>query len=407
MKKILTLILVGMMMLSLCSCDITNFVTMKGEEVELNYDTAKMEENKAKIEQNGLYVELLVTSYESGDKPETARMGYAKTEDMFYFVGDGMETYYDFTDDTKTVMYDKNEEGVWVRSEIIYEETGMTREQMEANCELQASAIFNYLGSYEQFNGQKVKKTTTTVAGRECDEFNISVGLLGYGMNYVFAVDPETGMCLKWSFSASAGMEGSASVSFTCNKFETPYTIKLPTNYVNAEDVENNGGEDNGNNYGDNGNENNGGGSTDNGNGSASGTDGKISVYGNGAIVIVDYDTVYHSDGYGILTIELCYSNGDIIEFEEERDFYQGTAVSAEEWGFSTTDTVCTLTIAGWTSNKYANVSQIEIRFEGITEEEFVFGIKDLKDITYTPVAGKEIKTAQGETIGGFTLNID
>ena len=242
MKKILTLILVGMMMLSLCSCDIMNFVTMKGEEVELNYDTAKMEENKAKIEQNGLYVELLVTSYESGDKPETARMGYAKTKDMFYFVGDGMETYYDFTDDTKTVMYDKNEEGVWVRSEIIYEETGMTREQMEANCELQASTIFNYLGSYEQFNGQKVKKTTTTVAGRECDEFNISVGLLGYGMNYVFAVDPETGMCLKWSFSASAGMEGSASVSFTCNKFETPYTIKLPTDFVDADEV-NEGGE--------------------------------------------------------------------------------------------------------------------------------------------------------------------
>ena len=243
MKKILTLILVGMMMLSLCSCDIMNFVTMKGEEVELNYDTAKMEENKAKIEQNGLYVELLVTSYESGDKPETARMGYAKTEDMFYFVGDGMETYYDFTDDTKTVMYDKNEEGVWVRSEVVYSETGMTREQMETSCELQASSIFTYLDMYEQFDGQKMKKSTVEIAGRTCDEFNVSIGIFGYGMSYVFAVDPETGMCLKWQISASAGMEGSASASFTCNKFESPYTIKLPTNYVNAEDVENNGGE--------------------------------------------------------------------------------------------------------------------------------------------------------------------
>ena len=403
MKKLFAIIIATMMLLSLSSC---GFVNIKGEEVELNYDTAKMQENLEKLRnEDGIYVELLITSYESGDKPVMSTMAYAETEDMFYFKGEESESYYDFTDDTKTVMYDKNEEGVWVRSEIVYSETGMTREQMETSCELQASSIFTYLDMYEQFNGQKMKKSTVEIAGRTCDEFNVSIGILGYGMSYVFAVDPETGMCLKWQISASAGMEGSASASFTCNKFESPYTIKLPTNYVNAEDVENNGGEDNGNNYGDNGDANNG--SENNGNGSVSGTDGKISVYGDGAIVIVDYDTVYHNDGYGILTIKLCYSNGDIIEFEEERDFYQGTAVSAEEWGFSTTDTVCTLTIAGWTSNKYANVSQIEIRFEGITEEEFVFGIKDLKDITYTPVTGKEIKTAQGEVIGGFTLNND
>ena len=403
MKKLFAIIIATMMLLSLSSC---GFVNIKGEEVELNYDTAKMQENLEKLRnEDGIYVELLITSYESGDKPVMSTMAYAETEDMFYFKGEESESYYDFTDDTKTVMYDKNEEGVWVRSEVVYSETGMTREQMETSCELQASSIFTYLDMYEQFNGQKMKKSTVEIAGRTCDEFNVSIGILGYGMSYIFAVDPETGMCLKWQISASAGMEGSASASFTCNKFESPYTIKLPTNYVNAEDVENNGGEDNGNNYGDNGDANNG--SENNGNGSVSGTDGKISVYGDGAIVIVDYDTVYHNDGYGILTIKLCYSNGDIIEFEEERDFYQGTAVSAEEWGFSTTDSVCTLTIAEWTSNEYANVSQIEIRFEGITEEEFVFGIKDLKDITYTPVAGKEIKTAQGEVIGGFTLNND
>ena len=403
MKKLFAIIIATMILLSLSSC---GFVNIKGEEVELNYDTAKMQENLEKLRnEDGIYVELLITSYESGDKPVMSTMAYAETEDMFYFKGEESESYYDFTDDTKTVMYDKNEEGVWVRSEIVYSETGMTREQMETSCELQASSIFTYLDMYEQFNGQKMKKSTVEIAGRTCDEFNVSIGILGYGMSYIFAVDPETGMCLKWQISASAGMEGSASASFTCNKFESPYTIKLPTNYVNAEDVENNGGEDNGNNYGDNGDANNG--SENNGNGSVSGTDGKISVYGDGAIVIVDYDTVYHNDGYGILTIKLCYSNGDIIEFEEERDFYQGTAVSAEEWGFSTTDSVCTLTIAEWTSNEYANVSQIEIRFEGITEEEFVFGVKDLKDITYTPVAGKEIKTAQGEVIGGFTLNND
>ena len=241
MKKILAFLLAGIMMLSLCSCGIFD---MKGEEVEINYDTEKMEENMNAIKEDGLYIELLVTSYESGDKPETARTAYAETKDMFYFVGEDSETDYDFSDSTKTVMYDKNEEGVWVRSEVIYEETGMTREQMESNCRLQASSIFTYLGSYEQFNGQKMRKTTTTVAGRTCDEFNISVGLMGYGINYIFAVDPETGMCLKWSLSASEGMEGASSVSFTCNKFETPYRINLPADYVEADDVNAENGED-------------------------------------------------------------------------------------------------------------------------------------------------------------------
>ena len=235
MKKLLSLTIAVFMLLSLCSC---GFINMKGEEVELNYDTAKMQENMDKLRnEDGIYVELLITSYESGDKPVTGTMAYAETADMFYFRGEASESYYDFSDETKTVMFDKNEEGVWVRSEVVYAETGMTREQMEAQCELQASAIFTYLDMYEQFNGQKMKKTTTEIAGRTCDEFNISVGIMGYGMSYVFAVDPETGMCLKWQISASAGMEGSASASFTCNKFESPYTIKLPTDFVDADDL--------------------------------------------------------------------------------------------------------------------------------------------------------------------------
>ncbi len=394
MKKLFAIIIATMLLLSLTSC---GFVNIKGEEVELNYDTAKMQENLEKLRnEDGIYVELLITSYESGDKPVMSTMAYAETEDMFYFKGEESESYYDFTDDTKTVMYDKNEEGVWVRSEVVYSETGMTREQMETSCELQASSIFTYLDMYEQFNGKKMKKSTVEIAGRTCDEFNVSIGILGYGMSYVFAVDPETGMCLKWQISASAGMEGSASASFTCNKFESPYTIKLPTNYVNAEDVENNGGEDNGNNNGDNGNGSNGG--ENNGNGSVSGTDGKISVFGNGTIFISDISTSYsRNDECGILAIRFEYANGEEIKFEEVWE------MSATEWGFSTTDTVCTLTDV----SVYSGQNVIHVHYKGITENDFVFGIKDITDITYTPVAGKEIKTAQGEVIGGFTWNND
>ncbi len=243
MKKILSIILVAVMLLSLGSC---GFVSMKGEEVVLEYDVEQMEANLNQLKKvDGLLVELFVTSYESGNKPVTERVAYAETEDQFYYSGDGIETYYDFSDDTKTVIFDRNDDGVWVRTEIIYAETGMTREQMETNCQLQASTIFGYLGNYQQFNGQKVKKTTTTVAGRTCDEFNITAGLFGYGFNYVFAIDVETGMCLKWQLNATAGMEGSASVSFNCNRFESPYTILLPSEYIDADaETESQGGEE-------------------------------------------------------------------------------------------------------------------------------------------------------------------
>ena len=64
MKKLFAIIIATMMLLSLSSC---GFVNIKGEEVELNYDTAKMQENLEKLRnEDGIYVELLITSYESG-----------------------------------------------------------------------------------------------------------------------------------------------------------------------------------------------------------------------------------------------------------------------------------------------------------------------------------------------------
>ena len=302
---------------------------------------------------------------------------------MFYFKGEESESYYDFSDDTKTVMYDKNEDGVWVRSEVVYEETGMTREQMEASCELQASSIFTYLDMYEQFNGQKMKKSSVEIAGRTCDEFNVSIGILGYGMSYIFAVDPETGMCLKWQISASAGMEGSASASFTCNKFESPYTIKLPTNYINADEVENNGGEESGNNNGDNGNENNGGGSINNG-GSQS----------NNSIGVQTVSTAYDiNEKLGYITISFARPNGEKIEFVRNTD------IPAEGSGFSTTSDIKLVKVNVMSSGAFALVS---VYYEA-TQETY----DDIEQITYTPTSDPIIKTTSGEIIEGFTWNND
>ena len=258
MKKLWILLIVGVMMLSLTACGIVN---MEGEEAEINYDSEKMEASMETMKTQGLLVELTVTSQESGSQTETGTITYAETANGFYFASEGDESYFDFSDSTKAVTYEKNSDGVWVRSEIIYENSGVTREQIESSCRLQASALFGYLGSYEQFNGQTLKKVSTTIAGRNCDEFNISIGAFGYGINYTFAVDTETGMCLKWSVGASAGVEGSASASFVCNKFFTPYTMKFPTDYIEEDngndDTNDNGGNNGGNTDNDNSGDNN------------------------------------------------------------------------------------------------------------------------------------------------------
>ena len=92
------------------------------------------------------------------------------------------------------------------------------------------------------------------------------------------------------------------------------------------------------------------------------------------------------------VSIEFAYANGESVAFEEVWE------VPAAEWGFTTTDTRYTLTIV----TVYANNNVISIDYSGITEDDFVRG-NDITDITYTPVAGKEIKTAQGEILEGFT----
>ena len=74
-----------------------------------------------------------------------------------------------------------------------------------------------------------MKKSSEKVAGRECDKFTYSVGLFGYGLEYTFCIDIETGMCLSWKLGASAGAEGSGSTEFACKKLETPYEIQFPS----------------------------------------------------------------------------------------------------------------------------------------------------------------------------------
>ncbi len=229
MKNILTLLLAAVMLLSLSACDLTALLG-EGEKVEMNYDYAQMEENLRKMrEEDGVYIEMSIVNLEIGETPTAEKITYAQTPNGFYYCGDGTEMMVDFSDETKAVTYTKQEDGKWLKTETVYEDSGITREQMEESCSLYTVSLFGYLGNYKIFEGTPMKKSSEKVAGRECDKFTYSVGLFGYGLEYTFCIDIETGMCLSWKLGASAGAEGSGSTEFACKKLETPYEIQFPS----------------------------------------------------------------------------------------------------------------------------------------------------------------------------------
>ncbi len=245
MKKLLGMMtLMLTLLISLTSC--FGFGFGQGEGVMLEYDAAQIQANIDKMKnEDGILIELTVTSLETGKMAESEKMTYAETENYFYYHAGEQEFYMDFSDETKAVTYTKNSEGVWEKHDTVYADTGLSRADLEAQNDLYASTFLGYLGNYSQFAGQSMQMTSETVAGRECDKFSLSIGAFGYGINYSFSIDKETGICLKWQYGASAGMEGSASVNFTCTRFETPYTITLPENAIdvtpnNGDNTENN-----------------------------------------------------------------------------------------------------------------------------------------------------------------------
>ncbi len=236
MKKLFILSLAALIMLSLTACDLGGLMGARdGEEVALNYDYEKMEENLTQLkEDKGLLIEMTVVSTETGEKPESESITYAENANAFYYSGDGTEIMFDFSDESKCVTYEKQSDGTWTKYDTVYADSGITREQMEASASLYTVALTGYLGNYSQFAGQMMKVTSDKVAGRDCDKFTYSMMFMGFGVEYNFSVDKETGMCLKWEMSAAAGMEGSASVEYTCTKFESPYTITFPKNAVDV-----------------------------------------------------------------------------------------------------------------------------------------------------------------------------
>ena len=238
MKKLLALFIAALMLLSLTACTLGDSLGQKdGDEVMMEYDQEEMQEKLDKLKnEKGVLIEMTVTSTETGEAPEVGTITYAENKDAFYFKSEEDEIMFDFSNPDKCVTYEKNTDGTWEKYDTVYAESGITREQMEAAASLYTMALTGYLGNYSQFAGQMMTVTSDKVAGRNCDKFTYSMMFMGVGVEYTFCVDKETGMCLEWKMKAAAGMEGSATVEYTCTRFETPYTITFPKDAVDVTD---------------------------------------------------------------------------------------------------------------------------------------------------------------------------
>ena len=250
MKKLLALFIAALMLLSLTACNRGDSLGQKdGDEVMMEYDQEEMQEKLDKLKnEKGILIEMTVTSTETGEAPEVGTITYAENKDAFYFKSEEDEIMFDFSNPDKCVTYEKNTDGTWEKYDTVYAESGITREQMEASASLYTMALTGYLGNYSQFAGQMMTVTSDKVAGRNCDKFTYSMMFMGVGVEYTFCVDKETGMCLEWKMKAAAGMEGSATVEYTCTRFETPYTITFPKDAVDVTDGSGNNNNNNNNN---------------------------------------------------------------------------------------------------------------------------------------------------------------
>lgn len=230
MKKLLAILFVGVITLSLAACDLKGITD--GEP--LDYDATMIEENvDTYLVDEGFLVELSVSVVEAGEQGEPQTVVYAQKGEVFYYSILGEEFIIDFSDPAKATAYLKAE-GVWFKHVDEYTET-LKREDIEASYGNYTETIFEYFGMYSDFSGMLMEKTECEVAGRACDKFTVSIGILEFGIGYSFCIDKQTGMCLEWQLNAAAGEGTESGISFMCNRFETPYEIAIPADAIDGD----------------------------------------------------------------------------------------------------------------------------------------------------------------------------
>ena len=244
MKRLMATVMAVWMLLSMAACDLSMTEAFtdtdeqseqsSGEAIVMEYDPERISENIQRLKNDkGFLIEMTVVS-DGGGADESTSFVYAESKDAFYYKEGENEILFDFSHADKCVTYEKNADGAWEKQDTIYAD-GVTREMMEEQVALYELALTGYFGNHAGLAGQTVQTASVQVAGRDCDMYTYSAVAMGVSIEYVFCVDRETGMCLKWEMNAADGMEA-ASAEYVCTRFETPYVIPIPADAIDVTD---------------------------------------------------------------------------------------------------------------------------------------------------------------------------
>ncbi len=264
MKKLFIFVVFTFCMLFLVGCNVNDLVDKYANSGDNSGDTGdnggnsgdnggssittsddhKAEDVSDKVNQmistNGVFVKYEITSKSDGEDEETVVIAFGAKDKVYYVNSGEEETYIDLSDDTKFVVYSKDEEGEWTKMSTPYDDEYFTKEQADEFAQAYLTLISSYMTQYQAFENLEATKSSETVAGRSCDKYTVKQATIGYSINYSFCIDKATGICMKWTVEGNS-TEGSGYASFECKEFKTNYTITLPEA---RELYEDNGGEE-------------------------------------------------------------------------------------------------------------------------------------------------------------------
>ena len=199
---------------------------------------AKLEELRSST---GYYITYQITTTGDGeDEDDSYSITVASKGDFYYLKEeDGDEIYYDLSDSTKAISYEKSpSDENFYKDELQYNEY-LTKDMMKQ----QFQVINSWVGFYSGFMTSYDTVSNETFLGRSCKKYSqkqsatTTAGTIK--VTYYCYIDKDTGACLKWyaegeGTSTESGKFG-GSVTFECTEFKTSYDLKMPTNIATEE----------------------------------------------------------------------------------------------------------------------------------------------------------------------------
>ena len=220
MKKVLGIILIGVLCLTIVGCGKktnNNNTDTNNDSNNRNSETFEYGQNYIDNHLQGDYwIIYNLTNYQDGENDVTT-IEIRRTAEGYYFLSDGSEGLFIKNGDSYD-MYN-GYDGEFEKSEI-----PMQSEYVEA----MMNAYTMYMTSYVGYSQALNKIGTDNVAGRSCDKFamDFTYPVYNYKYKYNYCIDSATGVGLRFIIELS-GSGQKMGYEFEATKFQTD-NVELP-----------------------------------------------------------------------------------------------------------------------------------------------------------------------------------